>query len=100
MSKTAAAHDVVDPSAHSEAPTPNNPEAVQQAIALGSAAIAEGKTKVEAVRVMYPLIAEEPREIIWDAFVQGATLTPKGAITYLYNMKREARKPKKTKKSD
>ena len=77
-----------------------NPDAVAEALDVGQKLIAGGKTKVEAVRAMYPLIATEPREIVWDAFVQGAGLTPKGAMTYLYNMIRENKKPKRTKKSD
>lgn len=77
-----------------------NPESVSKAIAVGKKAISEGKTKVEAVREMYPLITPEPREIIWDAFVQGAGLTPKGAVTYLYNVIREQKKQRKSKKTD
>ena len=69
-----------------------NPEQVKKAIAAGQAIIAEGKTKVEAVRAMYPMIKDEPREVIWDAFINGAVLTEKGAVTYLYNMKRESKK--------
>ena len=44
---------------------------------------------------MYPLIKDEPREIIWKAFEEGASLTPKGAITYLYNIVREFKKKPK-----
>lgn len=76
-----------------------NLDAVAKAIAIGHQVIAEGKSKVEAVRAMYPLIATEPREVIWDVFVQGAGLTPKGAVTYLYNMIRENNKPKRVKKT-
>lgn len=76
---------------------PINHEQVKKSISIGQSIIAEGKTKVEAVRSMYPLIKDEPREVIWDAFIKGAGLTEKGAITYHYNMKRESKKkvPKK-----
>lgn len=78
-------------------PVPKNDKQISEAIKIGQAIIAEGKTKVEAVRSMFPLIKDEPREIIWDAFIKGAGLTEKGAITYHYNMKREIKKkvPKK-----
>lgn len=78
-----------------EPQTPKNVHPVAEAVKIGRAIIAEGKTKVEAVRAMYPLIKDEPREIIWKAFEEGASLTPKGAVTYLYNIAREMRKSKK-----
>jgi hypothetical protein len=41
---------------------------------------------------MYELIYEESREVIVQAFIEGASLTPKGAQTYFYNCKRKFRK--------
>lgn len=76
---------------------PTNPEQVKKAVGVGQSIIADGKPKVEAVRAMYPMIKDEPREVIWDAFIKGAGLTEKGAVTYHYNMKRETKK-KGTKK--
>ena len=78
-----------------ETPTPKNVAQIAESVKIGRTIIAEGKTKVEAVRAMYPLIKDEPKEIIWKAFEEGASLTPKGAITYLYNIEREFRKSKK-----
>ena len=78
-----------------DTPTPKNITQIAEAVKKGRAIIAEGKTKVEAVRAMYPLIKHEPREIIWKAFEEGASLTPKGAVTYLYNIQRESRTLKK-----
>ena len=78
-----------------EVPTPKNVDQIADAIKKGRAIIAEGKTKVDAVRAIYPLIKDEPREIIWKAFEEGASLTPKGAITYLYNVERESKKKPK-----
>lgn len=69
--------------------------AIKKAIADGKALIAEGKTKADAARAMYPQISTESKEIIIAAFVEGATLTPKGAQTYWYNCKRRASKEKK-----
>lgn len=75
--------------------TPKNLTQIAEAVKVGKKIITEGKTKVEAVRAMYPLIKDESREIIWKAFEEGATLTPKGAITYLYNIAREFKKKPK-----
>ena len=70
--------------------------AIKKAIADGKALIAEGKTKADAARAMYPQISTESKEAIIAAFVEGATLTPKGAQTYWYNCKRRASKEKKS----
>jgi hypothetical protein len=66
--------------------------AIQDAIANGSALIKEGKSKADAARAIYARIASEPKEVIVAAFVEGATLTEKGALTYWYNCKRRAAK--------
>jgi propanediol dehydratase small subunit len=73
-------------------PTPKNVAQITESVKIGRAIIVQGKTKVEAVRAMYPLIKDETREVIWKAFEEGASLTPKGAVTYLYNAEREYRK--------
>lgn len=72
-----------------------NKPVVQQAIKQGKELIAESKTKADAARAMYSLIKEEPKEVIVAAFVEGATLTEKGALTYWYNCKRRAVKEAK-----
>lgn len=41
---------------------------------------------------MYELIQDEEREIIVLALVEGTNLTPKGAITYFYNIRRKLKK--------
>ncbi len=63
---------------------PKDP-AVAKAIASGKALIAQGKSKVAATRAMYPLIQSESREVICQAFLEGADLTERGALTYFYN---------------
>lgn len=63
-------------------PKPNNPAAVKKVVALGKEIRKQpDKTKADAAREMYVLIAGEAREIIVQAFVDGAGLTPKGAQT-------------------
>lgn len=66
--------------------------AIKEAIADGSALIKDGKSKADAARAIYARIASEPKEVIVAAFVEGATLTEKGALTYWYNCKRRAAK--------
>lgn len=70
--------------------------ALQTAIKQGKTLIAESKTKADAARAMYALIHDQPKEVIVAAFVDGAGLTEKGALTYWYNCKRRASKEKKT----
>ena len=72
---------------------PTNPAAVKKAVALGKEIRKQPeKTKADAAREMYALISGEPREVIVQAFVDGAGLTPKGAQTYFYNCRRKAKK--------
>ena len=66
--------------------------AIQAAIQQGKAIIAEGKSKADAARAIYAAISNESKDVIVAAFVEGATLTPKGALTYWYNNRRKAAK--------
>ena len=70
-------------------PTSLSPENIDVAVATGRALIDQGKPKVEAAMAIYRLIGSQPQEIVLQAFVEGATLTPKGALTYWYNCKRK-----------
>ena len=69
---------------------------IKEAIAQGKAIIKDGKSKADAARAIYALIKDEPKEIIVAAFIDGATLTEKGALTYWYNCKRRAAKENRT----
>ena len=74
-------------------PKATNPAAVKKAVALGKVICKEPeKTKADAARAMFELISAEPREIVIQAFIDGAGLTPKGAQTYFYNCKRKSKK--------
>jgi hypothetical protein len=72
-----------------------NKPIIQQAIKQGKALIADGKSKADAARTMYVIIKDEAKEVIVAAFVEGAALTEKGALTYWYNCKRRASKEAK-----
>lgn len=68
---------------------------VREAITQGLALIKDGKSKADAARTMYALLKDEDKDVIVAAFVAGATLTEKGALTYWYNCKRRASKEAK-----
>jgi hypothetical protein len=71
---------------------PNNPASVRKAVALGTEMRkSPDQSKADVARKMFETIADEPREIIVQAFVDGAGLTPKGAQTYFYNCRRKAK---------
>ena len=72
---------------------PSNPSAVRKPVALGKEMRKVPDTsKADVARKIFETIADEPREIIVQAFVDGAGLTPKGAQTYFYNCRRRAKK--------
>jgi hypothetical protein len=48
-----------------------------------------GMTKVDAVRRIYPEVANLPRESIWYTIIHGVGLSSRGAVTYYYNMRKE-----------
>ena len=70
--------------------------AIKEAIAKGKALISEGKTKVEAAMLIFTALKDEEQAVVIAAFMQGATLTEKGAVTYWYNCRRKAKKSQKT----
>lgn len=65
---------------------------IREAIAKGKAVIKEGKSKVDAAMVIFEAMKNEEKDAVIAAFVQGATLTEKGAVTYWYNCRRKAKK--------
>jgi uncharacterized protein YjgD (DUF1641 family) len=73
--------------------TPKNIEQVKKAVTLGKEMTKKGEvTKADVSRKMYEIIKDESREVVIQAFVDGAGLTPKGAQTYFYNAKRKMAK--------
>ena len=72
---------------------PKNVANYKKAVALGKdLSKTPDITKAEVARKMFELIQDEPREVIAKAFVEGANLTPKGAMTYVYNIRRKMKK--------
>ena len=69
---------------------PKNDVALKKAVALGKEMLKKGDvTKADVARKMFELIKDEPRDVVVQAFIDGAGLTPKGASTYYYNVKRK-----------
>ena len=64
-------------------------KAIEQAIAQGQALIAQGKTKVDASMAIYRALNTQSQETVVSAMIEGAGLTPKGALTYWYNCRRK-----------
>ena len=69
--------------------TPSD-DVIAQAVAQGQAHFAEGKTKVEAAMAIYRHLQESPQAVVLQAFIDRASLTPKGAPTYWYNRRRKS----------
>ena len=70
---------------------PTNAAAVRKAIALGKDMRKVPDTsKADVARKTVETVEGEPGEVIVQAFVDGAGLTPKGAQTYFYNCRRKA----------
>ena len=65
---------------------------IKKAIAQGKKLIKSGKSKADTSREIYALVKDEDREAILHVFRQGAALTEKGSLTYLYNIKRKLNK--------
>ena len=73
--------------------SPKNAANYKKAISLGKElSKTPDITKAEVARKMYELIKDEDREVIAKAFVEGANLTPKGSMTYVYNIRRKMKK--------
>jgi hypothetical protein len=69
-----------------------NKPLIKDAIAKGKELLKEGKTKADVAMVIFEALKAEEKDTVIAAFVQGAGLTEKGAVTYWYNCKRKAGK--------
>ena len=69
-----------------------NDSTIKEAIAAGQQAIKAGSTKTEASKIIFAKLPGESQETIVHAFIEGANLTPQGALTYWYNRERERKK--------
>ena len=69
-----------------------NKPSIKDAIAKGKELLKEGKTKADVAMVIFNALKDEDKDTVIAAFVQGADLTEKGAVTYWYNCKRKSKK--------
>lgn len=69
--------------------TPNDVDRYNASITKGKEVISTGGSKADAARAIYEMIKSEVRDVIVQAFIDGANLTIKGAPTYFYNVKRQ-----------
>lgn len=76
--------------------TPKDDGRYKSAVTKGLEVISSGGSKADAARAIYEMIKDEDREVIVQAFVDGATLTVKGAPTYYYNVKRQIERKERT----
>jgi hypothetical protein len=64
---------------------------IKKAIVQGKELIKSGMSKADVSREIYDLVKDE-KEVVLHVFQQGASLTEKGSLTYLYNIKRKLNK--------
>ena len=74
----------------------NDQQKYDDAIVKGLEILSGGGSKADSARSIFEILDGEDREIIIRAFIQGATLTEKGAPTYFYNIDRKALRNRKS----
>jgi|GEM_PF-2717539 len=79
------------------APTaPIDSERLKQALSIGLKTLKDSGSKAAAARAIYDLICMESRDVILQAFIDGATVTVKGAPTYYHTISRKFRRKNAT----
>jgi len=72
-----------------------DPILYNDAIEAGQSLLAQGNTKAAAARAIFIALSKSPRSVVLKAFVEGASITVKGAPTYFYNISRQLKKTTK-----
>ncbi len=83
----------------SSASVPSGPidaERLKQALSIGLKTLKDSGSKAAAARAIYDLIHMESRDVILQAFIDGATVTVKGAPTYYHTISRKFRRKNAT----
>ena len=73
-------------------PSTLNPSLYKDAIRIGQQVLLEQGSKAAAAMEIFKILKDESREVVLQAFIEGAKITPKGSPTYFYNVKRKLRK--------
>ena len=76
---------------------PSDPELYQRAINEGREQLVQQRSKAAAARTIYQLLQNESRDVLLNAFIEGADITPKGSPTYYYNITRKLKRQNKSK---
>lgn len=76
---------------------PADKAVIAQAIAEGRKMIEAGKSKIDTALAIYEKLEGMEQDVIVKAFIEGATLTEKGALTYWYNCRRRLAKERRSK---
>lgn len=74
---------------------PADETVIAKAVAEGRTMIAAGKSKIDTALAIYETLEGMAQDVIVKAFVDGATLTEKGALTYWYNCRRRLAKERR-----
>lgn len=70
---------------------------IEAAISEGKRLIVAGKSKIDTALAIYEKLEGMEQDVIVKAFIEGATLTEKGALTYWYNCRRRLAKERRSK---
>ena len=73
-----------------------DPTVITSAIDAGQVIINDGKPKIDAAMVIYRMLENLDQQTVVGALINGANLTPMGAVTYWYNCRRRLNKERKT----
>ena len=79
------------------ATVPTDEAVIAKAIAEGRKMIEAGKSKIDTALAMYEQLEGMEQDVVVKAFIEGATLTEKGALTYWYNCRRRLAKERRSK---
>ena len=83
--------------AKNTAPVPADKAIIAEAIAEGQKMIEAGKSKIDTAMAIYAKLEGMEQDVIVKAFIEGATLTEKGALTYWYNCRQRLAKERRNK---
>ena len=75
--------------------TPSNMRLYTHAIEKGKEILDKDGSKAAAAREIFTMLQNEHRDVVLKAFIEGATITIKGAPTYYYNINRKFRRASK-----
>ena len=75
-------------------PSPINPSLYMDAIRIGQQVLMEQGSKASAAMEIFKILKDESREVVLQAFIEGANITSKGSPTYFYNVTRKLRRQK------